>query len=307
MFTNLNHMLKLNVLFFCAIISISAHAQQTKKVIIDADTGNEVDDLYAVVRGLIEPSWDVLGLNATQWQVSHWAVDNTMENSYRLNQVLLSYLKKNEVASNRGAEARLYDWGNKSQTSAASQFIVNEAHKMENEKLNVIALGALTNVASALLDDPAIADKIRLYWLGTRYDFEERTMTNIDFNSVMDVQAVNVVLNVDVELHVIPGNVAGEMVFQWEEAEEKLKGEHDLLDFILQRWYNHLDGGRRQRTIWDLALIQAIIFPELAEEVKVKTSNEKGNRHIWMYKSIDAEQMRKEFYNTTLNYVKNLD
>lgn len=284
-----------------------AHAQEKIKVIIDADTGNEVDDLYAVVRGLIEPTWDVLGLNATQWQVSHWAVDNTMENSYRLNQVLLSYLKQNEVASNRGAEARLYDWGNKSQTSTASQFIVNEAHKTKGEKLNVIALGALTNVASALLDDPSITDKIRLYWLGSRYDFEEGIMTNIDFNSVMDIQAVDVVLNSDVELHVIPGNVAGDMVFHWNETKDMLNGKHELLDFILQRWYNHLDGGRRERTIWDLALIQAIIFPEYAKKVKVKTSKEKGDREIWMYKEIDAEAMEEEFYSTVLEYVGTLN
>ncbi len=54
-------------------LAISANSQQKIRVVIDADTGNEVDDLYAVVRGLIEPSWEVAGLNATQWQVSHWA------------------------------------------------------------------------------------------------------------------------------------------------------------------------------------------------------------------------------------------
>ncbi len=96
------------------------------------------------------------------------------------------------------------------------------------------------------------------------------------------------------------------MVFNWQETEEKFKGKHDLLDFLLQRWYNHLDGGRGERTIWDLALIQAIIHPQLAEEVKIKTSKEKGDREIWMYKSIDADKMREEFFEEVLEYVKNL-
>ena len=52
-------------------------------VIIDADTGNEVDDPYALARALIEPSWNILALNATQWQTSHWAEPQAMENSHR--------------------------------------------------------------------------------------------------------------------------------------------------------------------------------------------------------------------------------
>jgi inosine-uridine nucleoside N-ribohydrolase len=299
-------MKKLLLLLFVFMASL-VHAQETKKVIIDADTGNEVDDLYAIVRGLIEPDWEVLGLNATQWQASHWSVPKSMEESYRLNQVLLSYLQMDgKVKSNRGAEARLYDWGNKSQTSAASNFIIEEAQKAGNDKINVIVLGALTNVASAILDEPSVTSKIRVYWLGTTYDFERGVMKNLDFNSVMDIQAVDVVFNSDVELHVIPGNVSSQMTMNWKETEERFRGKHDLLDFLLQRWYNHLDGGRRKRTIWDLSIIQAVIHPEYAEQVKVTTRKGKGNREVWFYRDIDAERMREEFYNTTLDHVKEL-
>ena len=80
----------------------------------------------------------------------------------------------------------------------------------------------------------------------------------------------------------------------------------DLLNFVLQRWYNHLDGGIRSRVIWDLALIQAIIFPEYAEKVPVETPRAKGNRQVWYYKDIQANKMREEFFNTTLEYVEGL-
>jgi len=293
------------VLVLCS--AIFAEAQERRKVIIDADTGNEVDDLYAVVRGLIEPSWEVIGLNATQWQTSHWATEKSMEDSHRLNDILLSYLKIGNVASNRGGHDRLYDWGNKSQTSAASMFIVKKALEMEDEKLIVVALGALTNVASAILDNPEITDKIRLYWLGSTYDFENGVMKNTDFNSVMDIQAVDVILNSDVELHIIPGNVSGKMKFFWDETTEKFAGKFELTDYLIDRWYNHMDAGLRSRTIWDLALIQAIIFPEWTEEVKIKTSKERGNREIWMYKNIDAKKMRDEFFTSTLEYLEQLD
>lgn len=291
-------------LLLSALLLRVGEAQPQRTVIIDADTGNEVDDLYAVVQGLIAPSWNVVGLNATQWQVSHWAVAQSMEESYRLNQVLLAYLGLNgQVRSNRGAEARLFDWGNLSQPSAASNFIIQHAHQATEDKVVVFALGALTNVASALLDDPSIASKIALYWLGSAYDFENGTMSNIDFNSVMDVQAVHVVLHSEVELHIIPVNVAAAMTFDWNETRDRLEGKHDLLDFLLQRWYDHLDGGRYQRTIWDLALIQAVLSPEMATEVQVRTSKERGDRDVWMYRSIDAEAMREAFFQSMLDHL----
>lgn len=137
--------------FFLLFLS-GLQAQDKLKVIIDADTGNEVDDLYAIVRGLIEPSWDVIALNATQWQPAHWAVEQTMEESYRLNQVLLGYLGMGgEVKSLRGGINRLFDWGNRAQPSLASNHLIQAAHGLqEGETLTVIALGALTNVATAI-------------------------------------------------------------------------------------------------------------------------------------------------------------
>jgi len=56
-------MIKGRFILLLVTIAISLSAQQ-KKIILDADTGNEVDDLYAIVRALIEPSWDITALNA---------------------------------------------------------------------------------------------------------------------------------------------------------------------------------------------------------------------------------------------------
>ncbi|MEO0468701.1 MAG: nucleoside hydrolase, partial [Bacteroidota bacterium] len=122
----------------------SAFSQGKLKVILDADTGNEVDDLFAVVRVLLEPSWEVTALNATHWQTSQWAIEQTMENSYRLNAVLAGYLQ-HDVKQRRGGVARMFDWGDKAQHSAAAYEIIKQAQALPaDEKLTVIALGALT-------------------------------------------------------------------------------------------------------------------------------------------------------------------
>lgn len=294
------------LLCYIALFIGTILSAQPKTVIIDADTGNEVDDPYAIARALVEPSWKVVGLNSTQWQITHWNIPKTMENSYRLNGMITTYMGLNEmVPVNKGAETRLFDWGPKEQPSRSALEIIKYAHQMpEGEKLHVIALGALTNVASAILMDPKIEDKIALYWLGTKYNFEEGYLTKVDFNCSMDIQAVDVLFNSMVEMHVFPVSLANQMTFDWAETNEKLKGKHDLFDFLINRWYNHLDAGRYERVIWDLTIVDALIFPEKVEEVKVLTSKENGGREVYYYKSFDSDFFRNDFFETLLNWAK---
>ncbi|MEM1326997.1 MAG: nucleoside hydrolase [Bacteroidota bacterium] len=289
---------KYHFFFFFLVATTLLHAQATKKVVIDADTGNEVDDLYAVVRALIEPSFEVIALNATQWQASHWAVEKSMEESYRLNQVLLGELgMSGKVKSHRGAEDRLFDWGYIAQHSAAAYYLIQEAKQHSAEdKLTVIALGALTNVASAILIAPDIQGKIDLYWLGTTYDFENNILRKRDFNCMMDPQALAEVLDSKVECHIIPVSVANQMTFDYEETIEKMPSDQTLNRFLLERWYHHLDGGRKERVIWDLAIIEAIIHPEWATQQQIRTSPENGNRDVWYYSDIDEDAMRDDFF-----------
>ena len=267
-----------------------------RSIIIDADTGNEVDDYYALARAFVEPSWDIICLNATQWQSSQWAIPHTMENSHRLNQVILGEMGL-DIKTRRGGVDRMFDWGDMAQHSAAAYEIIKQTKALaENEKLPIVALGALTNVASAIYIEPQIASKIELYWLGTTYDFEKGILKRQDFNCMMDQQALEVLLMSEAEMHVIPINVAIDMKFGYEETEKSLPKESKLSRLLLDRWYQHLDGGRKDRVLWDLALIQAMIFPEWAEKTTITTSRDNGERLIHYYSSIKVEKMKEEFF-----------
>ena len=298
---------RIRLCLLCLLLSFGhlllSQATDKFSVILDADTGNEVDDYYALVAALIEPSWEVLALNATQWQTSHWTIPQSMENSYRLNQVLLGELGIS-VKTRRGGVARMFDWGDQAQHSAAAYEIIQQAKALtEGEKLNIVALGALTNVGSAIFIDPSIASKIRLYWLGSTYDFEKEIYKKQDFNCVMDVQALETVLESEVEMHVIPINVATAMQFEFAETEEKLPKDHPLSRLLLDRWYEHLDGSRKSRTIWDLSIVQAIRHPEWAMTQTITTSKDNGSRKITFYKSIDADKMKDDFFQQVNNYL----
>ncbi len=293
------------ILLFLGSLATGRADESRQHVILDADTGNEVDDLFAIVRLLLEPSIKVTALNATQWQASHWSIPDSMENSHRLNQVLLGHMGLS-VKTRRGGVDRMFDWGDKAQHSAAAYEIIKQARaKAPGEKLTIVALGALTNVASAIYIDPSIEERIRLYWLGTRYDFDADILTRVDFNCVMDVQAVEILLGSKVEMHVMPSNVAAAMKFTYSETEGRLQGLHPVADFLCKRWQDHLDGGRQERVLWDLALVQAVLHPELATKVEITTSRDSGSREIFYYKSIDAETMRDTFFRTIEAYFGN--
>ncbi|SHG27759.1 nucleoside hydrolase [Flagellimonas flava] len=272
--------------------------QAQRQVIVDADTGNEVDDPYALVRILLEPSVEVTALNAAHWQTSHWTKPKSMENSHRLNQQLLGELGMG-VRTLRGAPARMYDWGDRAQHSAAAYEIVKQAR--EKEEVTILALGALTNVASAVFIAPEIAKKLKIYWLGTTMDFETKMLKRNDFNPLMDPYALDLLLDSQVDFYIMPINVAVDMEIAYADLAKAIDT-HPLGKFLLKRWDDHIDGSREKRILWDLALVAAYIDPELAKIQTIKTSPDSGNRDIHFFEHIDAKHIYQDFYRTLLAF-----
>lgn len=298
----------LSLLCSMLLITVSGFSQAPKiKVIIDADTGNEVDDLFAISRALIAPEFEIVGLNSTQWQNSHYAEGNTLENSQRINERLLNYLHKDAIPHPRGSAARLYDWGQDvAQHSAAAYHIIKEAKKMTGkEKLTIIALGALTNVASALLIAPEIAPNIRLYCLGTSYNFDEKFWKKNDFNCLMDPHAINVVMDSKaLEVHIVPVNIAVDLKMDRETLAKNFKGKDDLRGFLYSRWMDHMDGSYQERIIWDLAPVYYLLNPKWVHEVEIQTPPENFKRKVFVARDIDGQKMIKEFFDTMAKQFK---
>ena len=273
-------------------------AAQPRPVILDADTANEVDDPFALARILTDTTVDVLCLNATQWEPAHYAVPNTMLASYRLNEVLLGYLEPRwRVPNLKGGHDRMYDWGEKAQHSQATYRILEAARQLPaGKKLPIITLGALTNVASALWIDPTIADRLAVYWLGSSYDFERQTMRKNNFNCVMDIQALEVVLDSPVELYVMPTNVAQAMQVDYTEVFGALPADHPGTGFLRRLWDDHRDGGRQARTLWDIALVEAFLRPGLVNWAAVPAPRANGGRTIFVARTIDRAGMYRDFF-----------
>ncbi|MEM8865797.1 MAG: hypothetical protein AAGF31_09675 [Planctomycetota bacterium] len=54
------------------------------------------------------------------------------------------------------------------------------------------------------------------------------------------------------------------------------------------------------RIMWDVALIQALIHPEWATVIQAPTPPENTPRKVTLYREIDADAMRDDYWNTVL-------
>jgi purine nucleosidase len=269
-------------------------------VIIDADTANEIDDLYAIVRALLAPGLRVLALSSAQWNHRLSPPDSVMR-SQVLNEDLVRLLGRQDIPLPMGAEMIMgKPWGGTEPSdSPAAQMIIRSARAMpEGQKLTVISLGAVTNVASAIRLAPDIAPRLACYVLGARFDSARQVWSKDEFNVRNDLNAFNYLLDAEgLELHVMPVNILLQFRFQQEETLRRLGGRGTLWDYLAARWLTHSPTAR-EWIMWDLALVQAWLRPELAEQAQFTTPPENTQRQIWVYTRIDRDAMLADWWET---------
>ncbi|NLF30624.1 MAG: hypothetical protein GX591_07025 [Planctomycetes bacterium] len=139
-------------------------ADQRVRLLIDSDAANEIDDLYAIALAVATPErFAIEGFVATHFAASAFGTDGpaSTEKSYRLIGELLDVAGaagRWRVA--RGAHPMQYmDWPSEGE---GVDFILERARAgTADDPLWVVALGAATNLASAIVKDPSIADRVR--------------------------------------------------------------------------------------------------------------------------------------------------
>lgn len=298
-------------------------AQPAPAYIIDADTGNEMDDLYAIARALAPDGLKVLALQSAHfnnpqlltdpnWHIYPTEDINTVAISQYLNEQLTIDCRQWMIPKLRGCDRMLgYAWGFYEGApiprSPATQFIIDHARKASpDDKLNIICLGASTNVASALALRPELAANMRVYLLAAKYDTKSKAWNKNSFNVRNDLNAFDLLLNSeDLELWIMPGNIARQLTFSRSEASDMLNNcASSALCRRLGRRWGEVSAGK-EWIMWDLALVQALITPELASYERVKTPPENTKRKIHVYTEIDAPAMRAAFWEALLSWQVN--
>lgn len=227
-------------------------------MVLDTDAYNEIDDQFAISYALhATEKLNVLALYAAPFfnNRSSSPADG-MERSYREILKLLR-LSKLECPVYRGSDRYLPD----EQTPVASdaaKHLTELAMRYSPEKpLYVVAIGAITNVASALLMKPEIADNIVVVWLGgNALEWHD----NIEFNIRQDVASARVVFASGAPLVMLPClGVVSAFTSTEPELTYWLKGKNDLCDYLVQHTVeaaNEYAKGRVwSRVIWDVTTV----------------------------------------------------
>jgi hypothetical protein len=229
------------------------------RVVIDTDTYNEVDDQFAVVHALLSPErLSVEGIYAAPF-FNHRSTDpgNGMELSYDEILRLLDRLgKPSEGLAHRGSSGFLTDYEHPYTSNAVSDLI--ERAMSSDEPLYVVAIGALTNIASAILIEPKIIEKIVLVWVGGNALHWPHT-TEVNLGG--DVLASRLIFDCGVPLVLIPcAGVTTHLRTTVSEIDQYVKGQGLVGDYLADTFKAYSDDHYAwSKEIWDVVAIAYMI------------------------------------------------
>jgi purine nucleosidase len=170
-------------------------------VILSTDVGNEIDDQWTITYLLLQPRLDVLGvmsahaptITAPAGQTSHQILVDVVENRLGM-RVHPPLIEGGSLPMENSTTPR---------PSPAVNFLIETSRRFsKNNRLTVLMIGAGTDVASAILTDPAIVDRVRVIQMG----FTDEQGGN-EFNIANDVHAAQAILDSNVPLVVGSGKV----------------------------------------------------------------------------------------------------
>lgn len=256
-----------------------------KRVILDTDTYNEIDDQFALALAMLSP--DVIDLVAVCAAPFHNDKSDSyadgMERSYREIGICAGLVKESHGVEippyYRGSVERMPDVDTPVPSEAAEAIY---RHVMESDGITYIAaIGAITNVSSAILLHPEIKEKIAVLWLGGG----ARWFSASEFNLNGDVSAANALYKSGVPLLQIPAaGVSSHLIVTIHELEHFLRGNSPLGDYLCDnvaecRPKNAVSWSR---VIWDISAVCAIIDPNCFHEtIQPRPYVDENHKYRW--------------------------
>lgn len=240
--------------------------------VLDTDTFNEIDDQFALSY-LIRSTERirVRGLYAAPFfnQHSSGPADG-MERSYQeiLNLLRLAGRRDLEAVTFRGSERYLPSETEAVDSPAARALVAEAMAHTPEAPLYVVAIGAITNVASAVLLEPAIRERIVIVWLGG-HSFEWPNTE--EFNMRQDVAAARVVFGCGAAVVQLPCmGVVSSFTTTGPELKEHLAGKNALCDYLVRHTCEEVAAyntdGIWSRVIWDVTAVGWLMGGDLMED-----------------------------------------
>lgn len=269
--------------FLLALMACGLAAAQTKPVpvIFDTDIGDDIDDALALALILQSPELDLRAVTTV--------VDDT-ESRTRLAWKQLKLYGRTNVPLGTGASEPLLDAARNSRArqfevlSAADEFpaaarkpapqLIIETLLNSREKITLVPVGPLTNIALALKTDPRIKEKIeRIVLMGGAF-FPPRA----EYNIVRDRVAAEIVFRSGVPIVAVGLDVTMKCKLEGSDLARLRSANNPASQFLvklIELWQNGKPG--QYPTLHDPLAVAAAIRPALIETqlgtVQVETAS----------------------------------
>ena len=290
-----------------------------KKVILDTDMFNEIDDQFALTYLMTSLDvFDVEAITIAPFFNSGYAKAKTIEEgtekSYNRTLEILDMIDMSKYKKKVYKGAVNYTIDSMKSNDAVDKMI---EICLKNDKTYIIAIGAITNVAIAINKEPRIVDKIEVIWLGGNAPWIGQ---NKEFNFKQDINSVKIVFESKVKLTVIPcRGVASHLITTTYELRHYLNNSEigkflcDNFEKLKKHYFsNEEDEIGNSKTLWDLSAIAYLVnkdwfvtknisCPNILEDGKYELTNDRHNVTF----AIDL--FRNKIYNDYLKKMKQFD
>ena len=183
----------------------------------------------------------------------------------------------------------------------SSKFIVDTCLKYPDEKIYVVAIGCVTNIASALLMNPEIIKNMVVVWTSgfPTYSFNHNKNS---LNLVQDVKSSQLLFECGVANVYLPGfNVGAQLTLSLPDMEKFIKGKGDIGNYLFKLYTNNplhkqrgvLDQTWRTWVIWDVINIAWLINPSWVPSTIIPASV--LNDELYWEKSKKSHFIREAF------------
>lgn len=233
-------------------------------MVLDTDAYNEIDDQYAIAYALAAEKLQVEAFYAAPFTNDNsTGPEDGMEKSYQEILKLLGLMDLERPVF-RGSGRYLSDEKTPVDSPAARDLCRRAMTYTPEQPLYVVAIGAITNVASALLLEPEIADRIVIVWLGGN---ALHWPDNLEFNCMQDVAAARVVYNSGAPLVLLPCmGVVSAFTTTEPELYRWLGDKNPLCDYLVAHTVeaaNQYAAGKIwSRAIWDVTAVGWLLNDE---------------------------------------------
>lgn len=210
------------------------------RVIIDNDFSGDPDDLFQTAHHLLCPSVEIPLIVASHLSVGDpWDPSTTQaSNATTKAKELLGVMgMADRVRLLTGSEVGIVDTRTPQRT-AAVEAIVAEAMRDDKRPLYYAAGAGLTDLASAWLMEPRIADRLTLVWIGglehADLALPPPGSTGPEYNLRIDIPAGQVIFNQSsIPIWQVPRNVYRQMLFTHAEMETLVRPQGPLGAYLV--------------------------------------------------------------------------